>query len=423
MKVQAQEVIDQPMFPLEEEHPLEDVEGVSVEPNEITEDSALTIAKTYWMMGYNWLEIEMLLKDRHYPESMISKAVKAAQAYAKEMLSNGPFAGAVNGQYVKLKNGMWGVAAQLTPKQAVLTLEDGTKLKTEIEHIDVEATKLLAESFKLRKQAELILNAIPKEYVIPEMEGQPDMEVDPDIQESYKSLVQERAPAGWSEISPEIGEAEPVHAVLHNVINNLEGLRALKDELQKSIKKVKDEQLMPLQEQFKALAGDEQQELRNAFMIVEQMEDGLSEIDKTIFRDYEGELVGFQNKIVENPMPPTVADELDALKKIIAENHKKIAPGIFAALEQFMEANTKIERELQKTFAKYPYRKRPKKGQLVEKVTGWFKGLWKSLSKTITGLYETVLPEAEEATEAVQEMNRQLDSYLKTAAVKKIVKG
>lgn len=384
-------------------------------------------AKAYWMLGWSWEEIEAILLDTgDYEEKQVEKAVEETKQYAQDTLKDGPFSSLKYGQKVKLTNGN---LAQLVAKSKddFVVSQDGDNILVHANFLDIQASKLLAKSYELRNQAEAILKkAQTKEYDIPEPTKSDKPEVSPEVSESYKTLRHEKqAPAGWSDIAPEIGETQPVKVLTGKIINNLDGLKSMKDEVQAKIKEIKDS-IKPLADNIKELEKEEQDELKHLFLVVGEMEEGLDGMDKVIFRDYQGKIVGFRRKIVEDFIPPNVQDELEALKKILSENHPKIAKSVFDALQKYTDSATIVERTVENTFAKFPYRQKPKKGQktaqLFEKFTNLLAKLWDKV-KTITNrLFETVFPKAEETTSAIQNTMDAIDAASVDSAVKEATK-
>lgn len=118
-----------------------------------TKEEAKQSAIMYWMMGWTWDEIETVLEDSEYSDSIISSAVKAAKEYAKKILNEGPFAIFEDGQGVKLANGSLGTLVAKKANYIEVNLKDHGLVKVSENQIDLVATKQLTEAFNLRKQA------------------------------------------------------------------------------------------------------------------------------------------------------------------------------------------------------------------------------------------------------------------------------
>ena len=254
-----------------------------------------------------------------------------------------------------------------------------------------------------------------KEYVAPEELDLEKMEVTPEIEETYKTRFVKKTPSELVEVSPEIGEAEPFHDVVANLINNVDGLNELKNELQAKIKEVRENELKPLQEQFKQLSKEEQAELRNVFLVAGEIQEGLKGINKTVFGDYANQLVALQNKLVETKKRPGVVEELSKIKEILVANHEDIADSVFEALEEYMESASTIERTMERTLSKFPYRKTPRKksyqleGQAFEKLKDLFKGIWGKIKDISKNLADKVFPKAEQSAELIEDTLTKLE--------------
>jgi len=119
-----------------------------------TKEEACQSAKSYWMMGWTWDEIETVLEDAEYPKDTISYAIKETKSYARKILNEGPFSIMKSGQGVKLVNGELGTLADIHADHITVVLGGALgKVKIADKQIDMEATKQLVQAFDLRVKA------------------------------------------------------------------------------------------------------------------------------------------------------------------------------------------------------------------------------------------------------------------------------
>lgn len=122
-----------------------------------TKDEAVDCAKTYWMMGWTWDEIEVILDDSEYPSDIVAAALKEAKAYAKEILNKGPFAELKAGQIVKLESGTFGTLEEMYPDHASVNIRGMGITKVSLNQLDKIACEKLSEAHNMRKEAEEML--------------------------------------------------------------------------------------------------------------------------------------------------------------------------------------------------------------------------------------------------------------------------
>jgi preprotein translocase subunit YajC len=116
-------------------------------------EEAKQSAISYWMMGWNWDEIEGVLEDSEYSTAAVSYALKEAKEYAKKILNEGPFAVMKEGQGVKLTNGEVGTVDSVFSDHVKVSLSGSGKVKVTAAHIDLDATNKLGKAFALREEA------------------------------------------------------------------------------------------------------------------------------------------------------------------------------------------------------------------------------------------------------------------------------
>lgn len=390
---------------------------------ELTLDDAVQRAEGMWMSGYTWDEIEAKLVDMEFSEEVAQKAVKKTQEYAKEKLNNGPFSTPlIEGQLVLLKNGKVVTLRSISPENC--SVEENEDLYVvKAKEINGKASIQLKEAYLYRLTARRMVLEAQKKYTEPEIEegltlpeppGGPETKVVPQIEEKYDVKFQQKSPEGLTELTPESGEAPKLPAQLELILNNIEGLEEMKDEVQAETKRIRKEQLEPLQQQFKELTADEQANARNAFLVSNQILQAVDGMDTVIFGDYKGQVVALKTKVIETEIQPGVVDELNAIKEILTKNHPKIAKDVLEALKTYMQANAVIERRIEKTLYKYPYRKHPLKkkeslgaeAQIMEKVKKFYKMIVDKVKAVTNKLFDQAIPLAEETVDALRAFNK-----------------
>ena len=390
---------------------------------ELTLDDALQRAEGLWMSGYTWDEIEAKLVDMEFSEDIAQKAVKKTVEYAKEKLNNGPFSTPlIEGQLVLLKNGKVATLRAISPQNCSVEWE-GEAYTVKPNQIDHKASLQLKEAYLMRSMARRMVLDAQKKYTEPEIEeglalpeppGGPETKAVPPIEEKYDVKFQQKAPEGLTELTPESGEAQKLPAQLELILNNIEGLEEMKNEVHAETQRIRKEQLEPLQQQFKELTSDEQTNAKNAFLVSNQILQAVDGMDTIIFGDYKNQVVALRTKVVEQENQPGVVDELNALKEILTKNHPKIAKDVLEALKTYMQANAVIERRVEKTLYKYPYRKHPLKkkeslgaeAQVLEKVKKFFKMVVDKVKSVTNRLFDEALPLAEETIEELRSFNK-----------------
>jgi hypothetical protein len=385
--------------------------GISISGKDIDgmPDEATQAAQAYWMVGFNWQQIQEFLEEQGYSPNEIGTAIKNTKEYAKQVLNNGPFAIFTSGQKIKLTSGE--IVGFVHNNGADALVQDGPdQYRISAEVVDFESSKQLTKAFALRLAASKLLRLGQKEYELPEGLPQPETEGEGEIPEKFRVLTpkHEKTPPGWAEITPEVGEVEALHSQLAKMVNNIEGLRAMKEELQAELKQIK-QQLEPVADQIRQLSKDEQAELKNLFLVASEMENGLDELDGVIFGEYEGKLIGLMNRITEQTKPVGPIEELQALIDILVKNHPRVAKGVLAALDEWKTANSPLQRTIEHILAKYKFRRVPKKksmrikGQVVQKTKELLTKIWDKVKDVTQGLYEKVFPAAEESVAAIEQ--------------------
>lgn len=371
------------------------------------------IAQAYWLLGWSWPEVEDLLVEQYeITERKAENAVEKAQEAVHALETKGPFV--TPGQWAQLSTGSLVRVAAINKDE--VDVEDPLfgSLTVRENQFSQDATESLAYAHHMRQAA---MSLLGQKYDPPENE--PIKVVPEEYPEGYQYKEITRAPKGLGDIVPDVGDVEEVDEQLYQMLNNLEGLREMEQELAAQIKKIKDEQLKPLASELSTLKKDQQDELKNAFLSMDSIQEDLENLDQVVFMQYKGKIAAFRRTLDEEGKPPTPADELNALRDILEqvnENHPKIVGAVYEALEQWKET---VNRSAENVISIFPFRenRNPRKqSQLFTKVKNFFKGLWEKIKAIGNKLSGETYPKVAESIAALD----QAEALLKTAHINQL---
>jgi len=322
-------------------------------------EKAVNVGKTYWMMGWNFAEIESVLTDLEYTENTISKVMNAVKEYAKSIVTEGPFSHSKAGQTVKLKNGNLAVLINMSSKVATVEDTDTGEYMVSTDQIDLESSKKLAAAFNMRESAKTLLRTVVGDkYSLPPLPQTEEKKPETVVEYGFSELP--FSPSGLSDVTPDKGDALPLNKKLEQPLATLEGLGKAYDEIDEKITKFREAYLNPLNDERQSLDKKSQDAVRNIYLVLGEIGEGLKGVNDVLFRDYKGQLVALRNEVNKNNVPPAEADELVALKEILNVNHPDIAGKVLAALDKWKEAAKTVETNVKKKLYLFPYRKIPK---------------------------------------------------------------
>jgi preprotein translocase subunit YajC len=386
-------------------------------------EEATEHAKSYWMMGWAWDEIEVILEELEFSSGTISKAIKKTQEYAKEILKDGPFNIFKDGQKIVLKSGIVGKLEGRYADHLAVRLDDGEQVKVTADNIDLENSEKLTEAFALRSSAnklykqaqEDILKVDDREVRLP---GAPEKRpvVSPEPEEKFETKIRERAPSGWGEITPKMSEVEEITDLATSALNDLDNLMIDYTKVQEENRALL-EMSREIKKSMKELEKTQTDLAQNIFAIVATQNQALDDLDVTVFNKYNDKLVGLQRKVESQEFLPTHADELAAVKEFLEMNHPSISAEVKQVLDQWVKQNTQLKEVIKNTFAYYQPEKK-KMGQMLPKVTEWVSGLWKSVRDFASSVTNKIIPEVEQGIALIDS----LDSSFGAMATKKRVK-
>jgi hypothetical protein len=372
-------------------------------------DTAFTTAKTYWMMGWSWAEIETVLYDLEYPEAVVKKLIKETQDYAKELLKDGPFNPYNRGQTVKLKNGHIAVLIDMSENRLTVEDPDHGRYVIDNDQIDVEASNKLAEAFKIRQSAKDMLSLIGQKYKLPPA---PEVESKKDETKEYGFAEMPFSPAGMADIVPERGDARPINKKLEDAIKSLDGLESTQEALEEKISGIREKYMNPINREIKDIEAKKADALKKFYLVLNEIGEGVKG-NEVLFRDYKGKLMAIRNEVKEYDLPPNELQELEALKGILQLNHPDIAEKTLSALNQWKEAANKVEKQVQKKVYVFPYRKEPKEEKEAGLTKEEIKVIWKEVRTASDDLNSGVLVKLED-------INKELDKVLAKVIDKRI---
>jgi hypothetical protein len=366
-------------------------------------------AKTYWMMGWNWEEISAILEDMEFEEKVINAAIKAAQKYAHETLNDGPFNIFKDGQLICLSNGTIGqLACKYKDAIDIRHLENDEILKVSFDQIDVDKSNALKEAHALRISAHNILkeaqeedievHMLPQKLTPPGPPQQP-MGIKPEKLETFTvKLPQKEAPKGWGGLAPPMHELEEVSAATAALLNQIEVAESELATVQGELDEI-NAWAGEVRKRKKKLTNEQTEAAKQVFSLVGLEQQALDDLNITFFQKYKEKALGIQRIISEKPQAPGPWDEIVALREILTTNAPEIAEKVFATLDEWKRANTRIDDKIEETFALYPHKGHT--AQVLEKMTGWIGKLWKSIKTSIDELYSSVFPKIDETMDAM----------------------
>ena len=375
------------------------------------EEQACTAARTYWMMGWSWEEIETVLYDLDYPEKLVSKAVQETKEYAKDFLKDGPFNPYMSGQSIKLKNGH--VSTLVSVSDTAMTIEDEEhgQYTVSLDMVDVEASNKLLEAYNLRSSAKAMLSLIA--YKLPPAPATDEYEKPSKEPQEYGFSEMPFAPAGTAEIVPEQGDAKPINKKLEEALSTLAGLEATQEELEEKVGGIREKYLNPLNREVKDMDAKKAEALKKFYLVLNEIGEGIKG-NEVLFRDYKGKLIAIRNEVKEHELTPLPEQELQALKDILNLNHSDIADKAIKALNQWKEAASTVDKHVEKKVYMFPYRKIP-----LEEREEWMQNKHKSSSAGAEEDMKEVWRQVRKASDEFQKdlkvlvsVNAQLDAIL-----------
>lgn len=408
---------------------VEEIKIVAAESSK--EEEACEHAKTYWLLGWTWEEISAALEDMEFPEKMVDKAIKEAQVYAIKIINDGPFSGLKQGQLVKMVNGTIAQVSSIHKDMLyALDTQAGCRLEVLPEQLDKNASLVLKEAHALRCSVYQLITAAPEtEDVNPLDFWEPEKQLDiktpdkmtviPEPTETLDVRVQERAPAGWGELTPEMSMVNEVSEITSQALSTLAAaeleLQTVKADLTTLNSMAKE-----IRTKQKELSQKKATLAKEVFALVGQENAALNDLNVTVFQQWKGKLVGLQRTIVEIPQEPGVFDELNALKEILATTAPEISSQVLETLEGWKKANTTILEQIHETFAMYPPPK-GKAGKTIEesKVLVYANSSLESVQDSVNDLYAEVFPVVEYTNEAIDAFTNKMTNFSVASKVKK----
>lgn len=410
------------------------VEEISLIASSEKEEEAVGHAQSYWMLGWTWEEISAALEDMGFSESMIDRAIKETQVYAIQVINDGPFRGLKAGQLVKMNNGEV-VQVVSIHKDFIYGVDTKAASKIQIlpEQIDVSASSVLKEAHDLRCSAYRMITAAPEENVnpldfwkdVPDQMVQPPspkMTVIPEETEKLDVKVQERAPSGWGELTPEMGVVDEVNEVTSQALATLSAAHSEMQSVEEDLR-VLNVMAKELRGKQKELSQKKAALAKEVFALVGQENAALNDLNVTVFQKWQGKIVGLQRAIQEIPQEPGVLDELNALKDILATNVPEISASVLNTLEEWKKANTTILEQIHETFAMYTPPK-SKAGNVDEGMRViWASDSLEVVQESVNDLYSSIFPAAEYTSDAIDQFMGLLAPAAVSAKIKQAFRG
>jgi len=356
-------------------------------------------AKTYWMLGWTWDEIESILEDLGFPDDAIEEGVSKAQAYAKKIVKKGPFNIFKKNQLIRLNNNEIGQVEEVSSNNISVILGDGETVLVEYDDIDIEASAKLAKAYVFREAAHKMITA-QKDYIIPVRPE--EYAIAPKTKPEFKVTIKPSpgAPPGWAKTTPHITDVEEVSDSVGLMLNEIEAAQKELDVVKQELK-VANEMVSEVRLKRKELEKKQHEIAKNIFAILGSQMESIDDLEQQFFKKYKDKLVGLRRRITEQALPVGVVEELEVLKKILETNHPRIYNKVMDALEEYKQANTMIVEKIEELFAYY----QPKKQKFAQLQTlkDWASRIWSSIKQVFNDLYEFVFPTIDDSVEAINE--------------------
>ena len=390
------------------------------EPSSV--DEAFQHAKSYWMMGWTWEEIDALLEDMGYNDKTIDSVTKKTQEYAYEVLKEGPFNLFKDAQYIALRNGKVGRLQSVNKDHVSLSMDDGDTLIAGMSVIDFEKTAKLTAAHSLRMSAEKIFKEADEltspgiKPMAPTQPGEPLRETVHTQEEKFDLGLtpKKQVPHGWAkDIPSKFSDVEQASEDIQEMSELVLIIRQQADEAKKSWNEAK------------SLAKDKKTELtkyeteledtgKELASILGAEQEAQSMLDTKLFRRFDEMLVGYRNYIETNPEEitkiPGLVDKHAQLVEIIQEKVPDAFEEIMTSLDEWFTANTRIIETIKETEkTDIALLEPPKKtlGQKEEgwwgKIKGWISSAWKKIRQSTDLVTKKSLPAIDEVSDAIED--------------------
>lgn len=391
-----------------------------------TVDDATDHAKAYWMLGWTWEEIEAILEDMGFSESIASKAVNKAKEYAFECLKDGPFSIFKEGQLVLLKNGLTGVLTHIRSKQASLACEDGSMLIIPASSINVEASQKLTEAYRLRQTAKKIFKEADDPIALP---GEYPQELEPKQEEKFELRVTPtlQTPKTWGPYLPETFVDIPeAGSTIQNWVNTIMALREEASKVEEDVKEA-SKLLQDYKAQHGKLETEQQEVAKMVGSVLGAESQALGELYTPVFKRFNDLLVGYRQVIESGkPKPPKLTDEYNEMQRLLQEKAPEIFEDIMNTLEEWKEANTVIRETLVTEVGISQPRpstfKKRKSQSIWEKVKGWLGNAWSSVKSSVSNLFSKTIPEVEDLSNKLEALLSKTQSQVQAERVNAALK-
>lgn len=396
-----------------------------VEETTSSKEKALDQAKTYWLLGFTWEEIEAILEDsEEFTEKDINSAVTGAQEYAHEQLKDGPFRSIKQGQLVKLTNGEIGFARDARVDHMDVELLNGNVLKVSSDHIDTVAVKLLTEARNLREAATQMVREAEDPKDLEALGPDPTLELLPKPEEKfeYRTTPQMQTPGGWKDYAPDFTSTEQASEAMQDISEMLMAIKQQKDELNKQVKEIREKLIKERNKEISQLKKEEMEYARELAAIMGKENEAAEEIETVLFRRFEDTLIGFRKIIEPEQLVPGMVDKYNKLIEILQEKVPFYFENIMKTLEEWDKANTFIKENVLTEVALI----KPKKTVMsqktaqgvLSKLKGWLSKFWAWFTESADSITEQTLPQIESIADEMEEFIGEAQVAEKAARLK-----
>jgi hypothetical protein len=371
-------------------------------------DEALDHAKTYWMLGWTWEEIESILEDMEFDAKTVGKAIEQSKVYAEEQLKDGPFSAVKIGQLIKLTNNQVGKVTEKRLECVAVTLADGTEIIADSRNIDFSTIDELKRAATLREVAsKLMLQA-------DELTDPGEMGLQKPIQEEFKIDFPAKAPPHVKELAPEKFIDYPeARSAVQDIGRQLVTLEKQKSEAEKYLEEAKA-LYKEAQATVKKFEKEQQEIGKNLALILGSEEQALDNLELTLFQRFDSLYLFFRRYIEKKEIPPSVLDEYEVLQELLEKKFPNIYSHLMAEISKWRESAFQIKEILKtKIDIVTPTQKELASKQAQSmwgKFKNWISNLWASIFESTEKVNDEIIPEIEELNMAMEDFISKVQS-------------
>ena len=384
-----------------------EVRVIVAEDRADTKDEARQSAISYWMLGYTWDEIEVVLEDFEYPKDIVNYALKQAQEYAAAVLKDGPFSVFEDGQKVKLVNGSSGTVLDRRKEYMDVWSPLDGKMRVSASQLDNAASVHLTCAHQMRQESAVKVRKAQE---------------DPEIEQTkeFKTYVKDRAPAGMGQRTPMFDETPTVDFLPETLTRELARIQ----DLQARVSDLERER-----KEYQGLAADVYKEIKDvdaekadlAQRLYGQITAELDVVEDapfSVFMRTADKFIILDRLIAHNPRLPSVSQKFAAVLDFITDKYPEIIGEVEEVVAHLEDENVVIEETIRDMLAIYPPKKRGNIAQALPSVKNWIMQQWNTVAEWLNTWETSYRPVLDAGLQAIDDLASEVASGEVTASVK-----